>query len=130
MRIVPAYTPPSSFPSSSVAPPSYSAASALSLTCVVEGVNGEEISEGIVYEWVSTCPGDCFASGEDTKTVSTRYLSAGDSGVHTCKAQDLAGCKGNASITVSVVGEYTHKSNPLPTCIMVNSIESCLPVII
>ena len=94
VRIVAEYGPPSSFTGE---PPSYRAASALTLSCEVEG--------GQIYEWSSTCSGNCFTNGENTATVSTSYLHSYDTGVHTCTAYDDQGCAGNASITVNVVGK-------------------------
>ena len=92
VRVVASYDPPSSF---SFIPPSYRAASALTLTCLVD--NLDEPST-IIYEWSSTLLLDAI--------VSIPYLHSYHSGVHTCTVHDLLGCTGNASITVNVVGEY------------------------
>ena len=104
VKIVAEYTAPPGF---SLSAPSYPAATPLSLTCVVLGLNGEEIPSGITYEWTSTCssPGCFLGANETSRTVSSRYLSAGDSGVYMCKAWDLAGCTGNTSIVVDVKGQ-------------------------
>ena len=99
VRVVAEYDPPSSFTGE---PPSYRAASALSLSCEVEGVDN---ILGLIYEWSSTCSGNCFTNGEDTATVSTPYLHSYDTGVHTCTVYDALGCAGNGSITVNVVGK-------------------------
>ena len=99
IKIVPSYTPPFSF---SLGPPFYRAASSLSLSCEVEGV---EDDAGLIYQWSSTCSGSCFVRGEITQTVSTPYLHSYDSGIHTCVVHDRTGCSGNASITIDVVGE-------------------------
>lgn len=103
VKVIVENTPPSSF---ALAPPSYSAASELTLSCVVEGLKGETIDEGISYEWVSTCLG-CSVTGLTSDAISIPYLSSHDTGTYMCKAQDLAGCKGNASVTINVAGERT-----------------------
>ena len=102
MKVVASYDPPSSF---SFAPPSYRAASALTLSCLVEGLDSS--SQIVTYRWSSSCSGNCFTQRADTvtATVSTPYLHSYDSGVHTCTVYDLLGRTGNASITVNVVGE-------------------------
>ena len=102
VRINASYNPPSSF---SFAPPSYRAASALTLSCLVQGLDSS--SEIVTYRWSSTCSGNCFTQRADTvtATVSTPYLHSYDTGIHTCTAYDLLGRTGNASITVDVVGE-------------------------
>ena len=93
--------------SSSLTPPQYAAASSLSLTCIVLGVDGEPLEEGISYQWTSTCAGsECMVTGQESlKTLSARYLSAADAGVYTCEAVDLAGCTGSSDITVEVTGK-------------------------
>ena len=99
VKVVAEYDPPSSFTSE---PPSYRAASALTLSCQVEGVDD---LAGLFYEWTSTCSGNCFTRGGVSESVSTPYLHSYDTGVHTCMVYDVLGCTGNASITVNVVGE-------------------------
>ena len=97
------YDPPSSF---TFEPPFYRAASALTLSCEVEGA---EDTSGLFYEWTSTCSGNCFTRGGTAGRVSTPYLHSYDTGVHTCMVYDTLGCTGNANITVNVVGEV-HKA--------------------
>ena len=97
------YDPPSSF---SRRPPFYRAGSALTLSCEVEEV--DEV--GVIYEWTSTCSGNCFVRGSTTKTVSTRYLHSYDSGVHTCAVYTHR-YTGNATIIVSVVGKHRFMLN-------------------
>ncbi len=99
VKIMAQYSPPLSF---TLAPPSYRAASALTLTCEVEGV---EDTVGLFYEWSSTCVGTCFTRGGVSKNVSTPYLHSYDTGVHTCMVYDVLGCTGSANITISVVGK-------------------------
>ena len=99
VEIVADYDPPSSF---SRSPPFYQAGSALTLSCEVEEV--DEV--GAIYEWTSTCSGNCFVRGGTTKTGSTHYLHSYDSGVHTCIVYDAQGYTGNATITVNVVGKH------------------------
>ena len=96
------YTPPLDFDRPA---PYYRAASPLSLTCEVEGANGE--LEGVFYEWRSTCIGNCFAARQTAKTVQTAYLHSYDTGLHTCIIYDGLGCSGNASTYVDVVGKPT-----------------------
>ena len=98
VKLVAVYNPPSSF---SRRPPFYRAGSALTLSCEVEEV--DEV--GVIYEWTSTCSGNCFVRGGTTKTVSTRYLHSYDSGVHTCTVYDAQGYTGNTTITISVAGK-------------------------
>ena len=101
------YSRPSSF---SLEPPSYRAASDLTLSCEVEATNddGHDVEVGLFYAWTSTCSGNCFVRGGSTKTISTPYLHSYDSGVHTCVVYDTLGCTGNASITVNVVGKNNY----------------------
>ena len=89
----------------SQSPPLYWAASALTLSCEVEEV--DEV--GIIYEWTSTCSGNCFVRGGTTQTVSTRYLHSYDSGVHTCTVYDGKGCTGNATITINVAKIHVYR---------------------
>ena len=99
VRVTANYSRPSSF---SLDPPSYRAASDLTLSCEVD----EHDDGGLFfYEWRSTCSGNCFVRGGSTKTISITYLHSYDSGVHTCVVYDTLGCTGNASITVNVVGK-------------------------
>ena len=93
------YSPPLTF---TLDPPSYRAASALTLACVVEDVDQ---TADFHYEWSSTCTGSCFVGGITTANVSTPYLHSYDTGVHTCTVYDVLGCVGNASIVVNVVGK-------------------------
>ena len=68
-------------------------------------MEGVDNTAGLIYEWSSTCSGNCFTKGEGTATVSTPYLHSYDTGVHTCTVYDTLGCAGNGSITVNVVGK-------------------------
>ena len=99
MKITANYTQPSSFV---FKPPSYRAGSALTLSCEVEGA--EDISS-LLFEWRSTCKGDCFVRRGISGVVSTQYLLSNDQGEHTCVVHDFEGCSGNATITVKVVGK-------------------------
>lgn len=99
MNIVANYTPPISF---TLASPSYRAASALGLDCEVEGA---EDAVGLLFDWSSTCSGNCFALGGTSRMVSTPYLHSYDTGVYTCVVYDALGCTGNASIVINVVGK-------------------------
>ena len=101
VRVVAEYDPPSSFTGE---PPSYRAASGLTLSCEVEGVDNINIL-GLIYEWSSTCSGYCFTRGEITATVSTPYLHSYDTGIHTCTVYNALGHSGSANITVNVVGK-------------------------
>ncbi len=90
-------TPTASFHRS---PPYYQAGTAITLTCIVDG-----IAPGVFFEWSSDCKGGkCFAIGESVQTVSKRYLESKDSGKHTCTVYDGLGCSGNTSVTIKVVG--------------------------
>ena len=100
MKVVAIYDPPSSF---SLSPPFYQAASALSLSCKVEGVDNETC---ILYQWSTTSSGNCFVRGATTQIVTTEHLHSRDSGDHTCIVYDDQGHTGNASITVKVVGKH------------------------
>ena len=92
------YSPPSDF---TLQPPYYRAASSVNLTCNVEGLEGD-----IVYNWTSTCSGNCFVvSGRSSRSMSKWALQSTDSGFHTCTVSDIGGCVGNATIEMKVVGE-------------------------
>ena len=99
VEIVASYSPPLSF---SFKAPSYRAGSSLTLSCVVEGVVDDDT--GLLYEWTSTCKGNCFSRGGTLKTVSSSYLHSYDQGVHTCVVHGQGRCSGNASINVDIVG--------------------------
>ena len=100
VEIVASYDPPSTF---TLSPPSYRAASPLSLTCEVQGLDDHT---GLLYDWSSSvCAGNCFSKLGTSKTVSTDYLHSYDTGVHTCMVYDTLGCKANASISIKVVGK-------------------------
>ncbi len=81
-------------------PPYYRAASSLTLTCKVEGLQG-----ALTYNWTSDCTGGCFTQGRTTQSVEKLALQSTDSGFHTCTVTDPGGCTGNATIEVKVVGE-------------------------
>ena len=98
VKIVASYDPPSTFTGE---PPSYRAASALTLTCTVEGLDSYV---GLFYEWSSTCSGNCFTRGQTTRSVSTPYLHSYDTGFHTCMVYELD-YTGNATISINVVGK-------------------------
>ena len=100
VEIVASYDPPSTF---TLSPPSYRAASPLSLTCEVQGLDDYT---GLLYDWSgSVCTGNCFSKLGTSKTVSTDYLHSYDTGVHTCMVYDTLGCEANASISIKVAGK-------------------------
>ncbi len=101
VQIVANYTSPSSL---SLKPPSYLAGSPLSLSCVVKGSEGD--NSNFLFEWRSTCEGDCFVRSGIAQTVSTPYLHSRDQGTHTCVVHDFESCSGSANITVQVTGKY------------------------
>ena len=107
VKITADYSPPLSF---TLGPPSYRAASALTLSCEVKNVDKTAI---FFYEWTSNCSGNCFVRGDISANVSTPYLHSYDSGVHTCTVYDDQGCVGSANITVNVVGKTCDKANSL-----------------
>ena len=98
IKILVDYSPPSTF---TLPPPSYRAASALTLSCVVENVDPTAEFD---YEWTSNCFGNCFTRDRFTASVSTPNLHSYDGGVHTCIVYDLSECVGSANITINVVG--------------------------
>ena len=68
--------------------------------------NGPVASIGaVVYEWTSTCSGECFVLRHPGEAVvSTQYLKAVDSGTHTCTVTDSVGNQGSASMNISATG--------------------------
>ena len=99
VEIIPSYDPPSTF---TLSPPSYRAASPLSLTCEVQGLDGYS---GLFYQWQSTCSGTCFVKTGFGRVISTPYLHSYDTGVHTCVVHSGSGILGSASISINVVGK-------------------------
>ena len=94
VEIVVSYDPPSTF---TLSPPSYRAASPLSLTCEVQGV------EDAFYQWTYPHYATSFQNTAGAgDTISTPYLHSLDTGVYTCM---VFGVPSNASITVNVVGK-------------------------
>ena len=82
-------------------PNDYRAASAVSLTCQVEG------SGTTTYLWSSTCTGpsgNCFVPGRTDQTLARGTLRSTDSGSHICTATRGA-LTGSATIEMNVVGE-------------------------
>ena len=66
----------------------------------------------VVYEWTSTCSGECFVLRQPgAATVSTQYLKAVDSGKHTCTVTDSVGNQGSASVNVSATGKIGIKDH-------------------
>ena len=60
----------------------------------------------VVYEWTSTCSGECFVLRQPgAATVSTQYFKAVDSGIHTCTVTDSVGNQGSTSVNVSATGK-------------------------
>ena len=100
MKIVASYDAPSTF---TLDPPSYRAASPLTLTCEVQGVDDYL---GLYYQWSSTCSGNCFVRTgfQSVGTLSTPHLHSYDTGVHTCTVYAF-GIVGSASISINVVGK-------------------------
>lgn len=90
------YTAPDEYPD--YAPPNYRAASAVSLTCEVNGAVGSPS-----YSWTSTCS-SCFAKNTHVKTVSQSFLRSRDVGTHTCSVTDGNGNVGSASTQMNIVG--------------------------
>ena len=89
-----------------LSPPSYRAASPLSITCEVQGLDDYS---GLFYQWQSNCSGGCFVQpGVGIENmVSTPYLHSYDTGVHTCVVHSGSGILGSANISVNVVGEIS-----------------------
>ena len=57
-----------------------------------------------MYEWTSTCSGDCFIYSQNTGTILQNVLHSVDSGNHTCYVIDYVGHSGSASIEMAVTG--------------------------
>ena len=91
------YIPPADF---LLEDPYYRAASSLTLTCKVDGLQGN-----LTYDWTSNCTGGCFTEGKHSQSVNTLALQSTDSGFHTCIATDPGGCAGNATIEIKVASE-------------------------
>ena len=100
MEIVASYDPPSTF---TLSPPSYRAASPLSLTCEVQGL--DDYTGLLMIGAALSVLGTVFSKLGTSKTVSTDYLHSYDTGVHTCMVYDTLGCEANASISIKVVGK-------------------------
>ena len=103
VSIIPTYTPPPDFVGG---PSDFRAASAVTLTCEVEGATGAE-----TYLWTSTCTGpgsNCFVPGKTDQAISRTTLRSSDSGTHICTATlPITGLSGTATIEMNVVGEWT-----------------------
>ena len=105
-------TPPPGFTPGS--PTDYKAASGpYTFTCTVTG--GAETGD-YGYMWTSTSLGSDFktSSAESTKVITRQTLHSGDGGIHTCTASKTGGQSGNASINVTIVGEYYCQLAKLP----------------
>ena len=75
------------------------------LACLIGSSPTPSISP-VVYEWTSTCSGECFVLRQSgAATVSTQCLKAVDSGTHTCTVTDSVGNQGSASVNVSASGK-------------------------
>ena len=83
-------------------PNDYRAASAVILTCQVEGETGSE-----TYQWSSTCTGPssgCFVPGRTAQPITRGTTRSTDSGNHTCTATRGA-LTGSATIEMNIAGE-------------------------
>ena len=81
--------------------PDYHAATSVDISCgTVVGMH-----EPAMYEWTSTCTGDCFVLGSTNATVTQPVLRSADSGSHTCSVTDAVGNTGEATINVNVFGK-------------------------
>ena len=76
----------------------YRAASALTLTCMVEGASGT-----VTYDWTTSF------KNNDRQSITRKVLRPADTGTHTCTATDEDGGEtGMASVEVIVVGKLTY----------------------
>ena len=96
VEIVVSYDPPSTF---TLSPPSYRAASPLSLTCEVQGMQDYS---AVFYQWTYPHYVTSLQNTGSGDTISTPYLHSRDTGVYTCMVFGIAS---SASITVNVVGK-------------------------
>ena len=92
------YTKPSGFTEDH---PNYRAGSVLTLTCFVNGIQGQ----GLRYKWTSTCKGDCLAGKNGSQSITLSGLSFTHSGNYTCSVLEGDTCTGNTKTTVNVVSK-------------------------
>ena len=81
--------------------PNYRAGSVVTLTCFVDGIQGQ----GLLYKWTSTCKGDCLAGKNDSQSITLSGLSSTHSGNYTCSVLEGDACTGNATTEVNVLGK-------------------------
>ena len=81
------------------------------LTCEV-GATPTSPFGAVVYEWTSTCSGECFvlrmSPGTAAAAISTQFLKAVDSGTHTCTVTDSVGNRGSASVNIVTTGKKVY----------------------
>ena len=82
--------------------PDHHAATSLNISC---GTVAANVYEPAMYEWTSTCTGDCFLLWSTDATVTRSVLRSTDSGSHTCSVTDAVGNTGAATIDVNVFGK-------------------------
>ena len=71
------------------------------LNCSAEGG-----VDPLVYQWSSTCSGNCFVLSQNSQpSISQAVLHSVDSGNHTCTVTDYVGSTDSAVFQISVVGE-------------------------
>ena len=79
----------------------YQPGSMVVLNCSVVGASGP-----LVYEWTSTCSGDCFVLEQQSESViESGIIHSGDAGNHTCTVTDDTGNYTTATIEMQVIGE-------------------------
>ena len=88
--------------------PNYRAGSIVTLTCYIDGIQGE----GLRYTWTSTCKDNCLADiKNETQTVTLAGLSSSHSGFYTCTVHEGNVCTGNATTEIKAVGKFFEYQN-------------------
>lgn len=77
----------------------YQAGSSVILTCQAYGGY-----HPLMYNWNSTCDGNCFVFNEETQSVRDSSLHSGDGGLHTCSVTDYVGRTESSTIRMTVSG--------------------------
>ena len=81
--------------------PYYRAGSVVTLTCYVDGIQGQ----GLRYVWTSNCSGNCLAGKSNSQSITLTALSSSHSGLYTCTVWEGNTCTGNTTIELSVAGK-------------------------
>ena len=80
----------------------YQPGSTVVLNCTTMGA-----FEPVVYQWTSSCSGDCFVLDQESeRTIAKSIIHSIDAGNHTCTVTDDVGQSESSTVEMLVVGMF------------------------